>query len=128
MNRCTQLLGAALLGVCLATPVGAQPATDQFQRTFPEQARRGVFKVVSHPIVQLNGQQEQLSPGARIRDTHNLIVMPNTLVGQELRVNYTREATGLVHDVWILTPAEAAQQRAGNHDYVQRNFKFSSEP
>ena len=127
MNRCTQLLGAALLGACLLAPAWAQTATDQLQRAFPENARRGVLKVLNPPLVQLDGKQEQLSPGSRIRGTDNLIVMSNTLIGQEFRVNYTREAAGMVHDVWILTPAEAEQKRAGNNDYVQRNYKFSSE-
>jgi hypothetical protein len=40
-----------------------------------------------------------------------MLVMSGTLIGQELLVNYTRESAGMVHEVWILTPAEAALKR-----------------
>ena len=30
--------------------------------------------------------------------------------GQKLLVHYTREPSGLVHDVWVLTPDEAARK------------------
>jgi hypothetical protein len=37
------------------------------------------------------------------------------LAGQELRVNYTREAsTGMLQEVWVLTDAEAALRRQGS--------------
>jgi hypothetical protein len=36
--------------------------------------------------------------------------MSGTLIGQRLVVNYTRELSGLVLDVWILTPAEQAKR------------------
>ena len=106
---------------------GAQVATDQFQRHFPEQARRGVLKITTPPDILLDGKPERLSPGARIRTEANLIVPPHQLIGQELQVNYTREGLGLVHEVWLLTPVEQAQQRAGKGEVVQRNFRFASE-
>jgi len=106
---------------------GAQVATDQFQRRFPEQARRGVLRVTAPPEILLDGKPDKLSPGARLRTEANLIVPPHQLIGQELQVNYTREGLGLVHEVWLLTPAEQAQQRAGKGEIVQRNFRFASE-
>ena len=96
----------------------AQPATDQLQRQFPDQARRGVLRVTAPP---------DISPGARIRSTDRRIVLPQQLVGQELQVNYRRESLGLVHEVWLLTPAEQAEHRAGKGDGVQRNYRFASE-
>lgn len=105
----------------------AQNATDQLQRQFPEQARRGVLRVTAPPDIELNGQPERLSPGARIRNTDQRIVMPQQLVGQELPVNYLREGMGLVHEVWLLTPAEQAQHRAGKDERGQRNDRFASE-
>jgi hypothetical protein len=39
------------------------------------------------------------------------LVLSGAIVGQELIVNYTVEPHGLVHDVWILTAAEAALKR-----------------
>ncbi len=106
---------------------GAQVATDQFQRRFPEQARRGVLRITTPPEILLDGKRDRLSPGSRIRTEANLIVPPHQLIGQELQVNYTREGLGLVHEVWLLTPVEQAQQRAGKGEVVQRNFRFASE-
>ena len=105
----------------------AQPATDQLQRQFPDQTRRGVLRVTAPPDILLDGKPDRLSPGARIRSTDRRIVMPQQLVGQELQVNYRRESLGLVHEVWLLTPAEQAQHRAGKGDGVQRNYRFASE-
>ncbi len=105
----------------------AQPATDQLQRQFPDQARRGVLRVTAPPDILLDGKPDRLSPGARIRSTDRRIVLPQQLVGQELQVNYRRESLGLVHEVWLLTPAEQAEHRAGKGDGVQRNYRFASE-
>lgn len=122
-------LSAACAAALALLPLlaGAQVATDQFQRRFPEQARRGVLRVATAPEILLDGKPERLSPGSRIRTEANLIVPPQQLIGQELQVNYTREGLGLVHEVWVLTPAEQAQQRAGKGEVVQRNFRFASE-
>ena len=124
--RRTLSLGCA---AALLLPVmsSAQVATDQFQRRFPEQARRGVLRVVAPPDIVVDGKSDRLSPGSRIRTDANLIVPAHQLIGQELQVNYMREGQGLVHEIWILTPAEQAQQRAGKGEVVQRNFRFASE-
>jgi len=89
---------------------------------FPEQALRGLLVVGTPPAITINDQAAQLSPGSRIRDTSNRIIFAQSLAGKQLVVNYTREATGLVHEVWLLTPAEAAQPRAGASDMVIRNY------
>jgi hypothetical protein len=94
-------------------------------REFPKHAMRGYLVVMTAPQVQLNGKEDRMSPGARIRNTQNTIVMPGTLRGQSLVVNYVREMNGLIHEVWILTPREAEEQRAGAGTIF--NFKFDSE-
>ena len=111
------------------TSPGAAPANplDQRSRQFPADARRGILQVAAANVIQMDGKPDRLAPGARIRDAQNRIVLTGALVGQTLRVNYTRETGGQVHEVWILTPEEAAQKRAGNNDLVQRNFRFASE-
>ncbi len=125
MNRCLFHFPVALrrssLNACVAwaltsflsTAALAQsnPGLDAYFRPFPHNALRGVVRVVRPPEILLNGKADLLSPGSRIRDTENRIVMSQQLVGQDLAVNYTREAAGGVHDVWILTPAELAQPR-----------------
>jgi hypothetical protein len=77
-------------------------------RPFPPGAERGVLVVTYPPIVQLNGKPDRLSPGARIRGQNNMLVLSGALVGQRLLVNFVRNPTGELHDVWVLTSAEAA--------------------
>jgi hypothetical protein len=69
-------------------------------------AKAGVLRVVSPPEVLLDGKPARLSPGSRIRGTNNLMLMSATLVGQDVKVLYTLEPTGLVHEVWIMTMRE----------------------
>ncbi len=71
----------------------------------------GQNQQIAAPTITLDGKPDRLSPGARIRNAQNMLVMSNTLIGQRLVVNYTREAAGMVHEVWILTPPEAALPR-----------------
>ena len=114
MNRCPshhtprRLALAALLLASLAGAASAQQVRD-----FPPNALRGKLVVTAPPQVTLDGKADQLSPGARIRSTQNMFVMSGSLVGQNLVVNYVREGSGLIHEVWLLTPAEAALKRPG---------------
>jgi hypothetical protein len=66
--------------------------------------------VVQPPELFINDRPERLSPGARIRGPNNMMVMSGALVGQKLLVHFVREPLGLIHEVWILTEAEAAQE------------------
>ena len=86
------------------------PAAAQVQRNFPANALRGALVVVDPPQVTINGLAAQLAPGARIRSANNMLLLSATLVGQKLLVHYTLDAQGALHDVWILTAAEAARQ------------------
>jgi hypothetical protein len=60
--------------------------------------------------VALNGAAARLAPGARIRGENNLLLLSGALVNQRHTVNYTRDPSSLLLDVWILTPAERARQ------------------
>ena len=130
MNRClhpphglTLGLTALLIGLCslLPEPVSAQDLV----RQFPPAARRGTFEVIAPPNVLINGQAERLSPGARIKNTNNTLVLSGALVGQPMLVNYLREPHGLIHEVWILNPTEALEKRAGME--FLSNFTFGSD-
>ncbi len=82
------------------------------ERNFPATALRGTLEVTVPPQVLLDGKTDQLSPGARIYNSNNMLVLSGSLVGQPaLVVNYTREIGGAVHQVWLLTEAEAAVKR-----------------
>ncbi|NRF66662.1 hypothetical protein HLB44_06670 [Aquincola sp. S2] len=102
MLRC--VLGA-LLGASFIAPAAAQ-----LPRQFPATALRGVFMVVQPPEVQLNGKPARLAPGARIRGAHGMLQMSGSLIGHKLLVHYTIDSSGNLHDVWVLTPAEAARK------------------
>lgn len=103
---------AALLALGLAVAALSAPTLAQNQpRMFPAKALRGTLVVTQPPLVTLDGKAAQLSPGARIRGTNNMLLLSGGLVNQTLTVNYTLEAHGMVHDVWILTEAEAAEKR-----------------
>ncbi len=80
------------------------------QRAFPADALRGELVVVAAPEVTLNDAPARLAPGARIRDTGNLQQLSASLTGARLLVHYTIDPLGLVKNVWILTPEEAAKK------------------
>jgi len=131
MNRCFATLStpsfrARLLTAALAlTAAPWSAAQTQPVRNFPDSALRAKMVVVQPPEITLNGEPARLSPGSRIRSQNNTLVLSGTLVGQEVLVNYVRDSLGLVHEVWMLNPAEAAEKRAGAA--TERNFRFSSE-
>jgi hypothetical protein len=131
MNRCLTaplrrflpLLAATLASLC-----GLQPLSSAAQlsvRPFPDAALRGLLEVTSPPEVLINGIPARLSPGARIKNTNNLILMSGTLVGQRVLVNYVRDTQGMLHDVWILNETEALEKRAGMGPVT--NFTFASD-
>ncbi len=119
MNRCTRpaacarpighrwratLIASALCAI--AVLASAQTTV----RPFPPKAERGVMQITQPPELLLNGKPDQLSPGARIHGADNMLRMSGTLMGQKAVVNFVREPAGQVHEVWILTEAEAAQK------------------
>jgi hypothetical protein len=128
MNRClassrfrslllTFCLGLSPLALVAQVQTAVEPS-EAALRNLPPDAQRippisaksqyGVLRVVAPPEVLVNGKPARLSPGSRIRGTNNLMVMSASLVGQDLKVRYTLEPLGLVHEVWILTPREIA--------------------
>ena len=116
MNRCTStdflpLWRRALLRLALAAPLLGMTAWATAQvnaRPFPPQAERGVMQVIAPPVIQMSGKPDRLSPGSRIRGMNNMLLMSGSVIGQNLVVNFVRNTTGEVHDVWVLTDAEAA--------------------
>ena len=118
MNRCLtpsqSARRAALAALAFSTLSLTLLPTAQAQtlhRMFPDKALRGTLVVLQPPLVTMDGVQTQLSPGARIRGTNNLLVLSGAAVGQALTVNYVLSPNGQVHDVWILTDIEAAEKR-----------------
>ncbi len=135
MNRCL----FAMLTLGLSTSLLAQsqmseplPVSEQAIQTgvpglrkFPEKALRGKMKVVQAPEILIDGKQERLSPGSRIRDPQQRMVMSASITNVELIVNFVRNSMGEVHEVWILNDAEIKQKLKTNTP--ERNFTFASE-
>ncbi|MES2229408.1 MAG: hypothetical protein V4540_16800 [Pseudomonadota bacterium] len=94
---------AALVAVCAAAPAAAQ------SRAFPQNTLRGAMVFRDDGQVVLNGRVTPLSPGSRVRNQDNMVVMAGSLTGAKWLVNYTLDiGGGQVRDVWILRPDEAA--------------------
>lgn len=99
---------------CLVAAVAAAaiaaPALAQVQRNFPQNALRGTIVFGQPPVIALNGDVTRLAPGARVRDLNNMIVMTGQLIDLKAVVNYTLDAAGQVHDVWLLRPDEVKKR------------------
>ena len=116
MNRCLRTpcpprARRALLQFALCVPLLMLAGTASAQlivRPFPANAERGTLVVVAPPVIELNGKPSRLSPGARIRGLNNMVLMSGSIIGQSLLVNFVRNSSGELQDVWVLTPAEAA--------------------
>ena len=96
-------------GLALALPLAAwlAPAAAQ-TRAFPQNTLRGTIVFADYPELRLNGRPTTLTPGSRVRDRDNRIVMAGALAGQRALVHYTLEIGGTqVRDVWTLRPEEA---------------------
>ena len=94
------LMGMTLLGVCNVsfaqqdTAVGVQ---------IPADAKQTVLEVGDSGEITLGGKPARLAPGAQIRDTTNLIVLPQALHGK-YRVRVTVEPDGAIRRAWIVRP------------------------
>ena len=117
MKRCTPRLLGALLALAAASLLTAPPAHAQiagFQtpvRNFPAAALRAEMVILTPETITLDGKPDRLSPGSRIHGVNNMLVLSGTLINQPLVVNYVRENTGQVHEVWILNSEEIKQKR-----------------
>ncbi len=77
------------------------------ERTFPEQARRGELKAYEYPAMKIGGKTYRLSPGSRIINEQNRIIMPASLQVQSAPVMYMLDMGGELVKVWLLTAEEA---------------------
>eukprot|EP01031_Cornospumella_fuschlensis_P017671 gene17671-21611_t len=119
MNRCTYVSLACLLAVMATFPLAPSALAQQSDdiklniRQFPRFAKRGELVILVPPEVSVDGKVDRLSPGVRIRDANNNLVLSGTLTEQKLPVRYLRDNTGLVHHIWVLNAEEARQKMPG---------------
>jgi hypothetical protein len=97
---------AALIGLLTVGSALSQG----FVREAPKDVKPAVIAVsATPPVITVNGQPDRLSPGSRVRDLNNMLVLSGALAGKTLHTVYKRDAAGLVHEVWLLTPEEYAK-------------------
>ena len=112
MNRWTR---SALLGLCFAASAVAAQVTSI--RGAPMDVKPAIIAVsATPPIITLDGKADRFSPGARIRDRDNRLLLTGTLAGKSVYTVYKRDAAGMVHDVWLLTEEEYAKLGGGRWD------------
>ena len=104
LPKVTRLIAAAALAAWVA---GAAAQL----RTIPADAKRGRLSHVQGMVVEIDGLRAKLAPGGQIRDGNNRVVLPVAVPPGSL-VKYRLDGEGLVRQVWILTPQEAAQPDA----------------
>ena len=101
MNRWTRILLAGI--AFIATASLAQTVV----REAPRDVKPAVIAVsATPPIITVDGQPDRLSPGARLHDRNNMLMLSGALAGKTLYTVYRRDSAGLVHEVWLLSPEE----------------------
>jgi len=115
MNRWTPLVAAALAlaaGAAFAqsSPLTAPASPPSLVREVPRDVKPAMIAVsTTPPVIAVNGLADRFSPGARIRDRNNMLVLSGQLAGQTHYTVYRRDAAGLVHEVWLLNQQEYAK-------------------
>ena len=122
------LLAAAALLTGLSAHAQNDSAFKPVVRNFPPAALRGELQVQQPPIIAIDGKPDRLSPGVRIRDTNNMLVMSAALVNRPVVVNYLRESGGMVHEVWILNSEEVLLKRPNSPKSLLERIFGSSNP
>ena len=95
---------------CFAAIVILAGATQAFaERTFPLQAKRSDLQAYQYPSLKIGDKVYKLSPGSRIFNQRNLIIMLASLQVKTAPVMYILDINGQVSRVWLLTGEEAAR-------------------
>jgi len=104
MNRWTRVL---LSGLAFAATAAFGQAV---MRDAPKDVKPAMITVsATPPIIAVDGKPDRLSPGARVRDRNNMLVLSGALAGKTLYTVYKRDSAGLVHEVWLLNEEEYAK-------------------
>jgi hypothetical protein len=94
-----------LLGFVLA--LTASPGEGFAARNFPRDARFGKLTAFTYPYASIGGKALRMSPGAKIYNEQNLIIMPAAM-RQQAKVLYRLDNAGSLSAIWLLTEHEAA--------------------
>ena len=103
----TRWTHTAVLGLSLAA---SAVCAQGFVREAPRDVKPGIIAVsATPPVITVDGKEDRLSPGARVRDRNNMLVLSGALAGNSFYTVYRRDSAGLVHEVWILNEEEYAR-------------------
>ncbi|HMA88818.1 MAG TPA: hypothetical protein VKP89_08755 [Burkholderiales bacterium] len=108
-----RLLRLIAVGLVAVLPAYLAPVSLAQVRSLPAAAKRGEIRHVQDMLVEIDGKRMMLAPGAQIRNSANLIIVP-TALPPGAQVKYLVDAEGMVSRVWILTRQEAAQPDPSN--------------
>jgi hypothetical protein len=100
---------AALLALLAMLWLAPAAHAQTVGREAPKDVKFGQLTVTQPPEVMLDDKPDRLSPGSRIRGTNHMLIMSGSVVGKTMPVVYRRDAAGLIHEAWVLTPEEAAR-------------------
>jgi hypothetical protein len=119
MNRWTRI---ALAGVALAATAAIAQITSI--RGAPLDVKPALIAVsATPPIIAVDGKPDRFSPGVRVRDRNNHLVLTGQLAGKSLYTVYRRDAAGLVHEVWLLDQEEFAKLGGTGTDGNPEGYK-----
>ncbi|MGB7302480.1 MAG: hypothetical protein WBD34_24460 [Burkholderiaceae bacterium] len=98
--RLTQFLLVGLIS--LAIPAGYALAQ---ARALPAEARTGNLTMGVFPVAAVNGKPVRFSPGARILNQANQLVLPASVTGK-VPIAYILDFQGQIKQAWLVTNAE----------------------
>lgn len=76
-------------------------------RDLPRNALYGKLTAFAYPFANIGGKALRMSPGAKIYNEQNLIIMPAAM-RQQAKVLYRLDNAGALSAMWLLTEHEAA--------------------
>ena len=123
MNRWTSGFFVSLVALLISTASAQTEEVKPNIRQFPQNAKRGELVILTAPDIAMDSKPDRLSPAVRIRDINNNLVLSGTLANQKLVVNYVRDNTGLVHNVWVLNAEEIKQKMPGQPEGILSNIR-----
>ena len=123
MNRWTSTLFIPVATLLISTASAQTEESKPNIRQFPKDAKRGELVVLTVPDITLDSKPDRLSPAVHIRDINNNLMLSGTFANQRLVVNYLRDNTGLVHNVWVLNSEEIKQKMPGQPENIWSNIR-----
>lgn len=123
----SRLSRRAWLVLPAAMVFGSVSGPAQAARVFPADALRGTMHFIDNLRVTIDGESARMGPGVQLRDQRNMLIVKRSLRGQTHLVNYRRDASGSIYQVWILTDRELQRDKrrsANNPTAVRPDVHF----